>query len=221
MATDEDRSTRSTSLPDDGFYSTSRGAHHFGDNSQTSDNSAYPPWADPPSHLDDGERAPLRWNGGADLGLLVLRLALGGAFIVHGLQKVFGLFGGSGIDGFATFLQELGFREARPLAWVAGVAELGGGTLLVLGLFTPLAAAGILGVMVNAIVVKWGGGFLGARGVELEVAFAAMAFAVLFTGPGRASLDNGRSWFRHPLPSGFILLVVAAAATAVTLFVFR
>ena len=245
MATHDDRSRTSGGYSDDGFYATSGvggGVHHFDDGTRAVGGDAFgkdtkafdtttgfTPIADlddkPASHYDalddEDERKPFGWTAGADIGLLVLRLALGGAFVVHGLQKVFGLFGGPGIDGFAQYLQSAGFREARILAWVTGVTELGGGALLVLGLFTPLAAAGVLGVMANVIALKYRGGFLAPDGVELEVGYAAMAFGVLFAGPGRAALDYNRSWFRHPLLSGFICLVLAAGATAATLYVFR
>ena len=232
MATHDDRSASSGGYPDDGFYpasGSSGGVHHFDDGTQSFDastksydNTGYTPLDPVSSHYeDDDDRRVFGWNGGTDLGLFVLRVGLGAAFIVHGLQKVFGLFGGPGIDGFAKFLESSGFREARILSWVTGITELGGGILLVFGLFTPLAAAGILGVMANAIVVKWGGGFFGAPGVEQESSFAVMAFALLFTGPGRAALDYGRSWFRRPLFSGFIFLIISGAAVATTLYVFR
>ncbi|WP_158843281.1 DoxX family protein [Saccharothrix deserti] len=243
MATHDDRSRASSGYSDDGFYSTSGvggGVHHFDDGTQTIksdtydkdtssfDSTGYTPITDldekPVSHYDsfeDEERKRFGWTGSADLGLLALRLVLGGAFVLHGLQKVFGLFGGPDIDGFAQNLQSSGFREARILAWVTGVTELGGGALLVLGLFTPLAAAGVLGVMANVIALKYRGGFFLPDGVELEVAYAAMAFGVLFAGPGRAAIDYNRSWFRHPLLAGFICLVIAAGATAATLYVFR
>ncbi|NUS62642.1 MAG: DoxX family protein, partial [Saccharothrix sp.] len=198
----------------------------FGKDTKGFDATGYTPIADldKPAHydaFDEDERKPFGWTASADIGLLVLRLALGGAFVVHGLQKVFGLFGGPGIDGFARYLQTAGFREARILAWVTGVTELGGGALLVLGLFTPLAAAGVLGVMANVIALKYRGGFFAPDGVELEAVYAAMAFATLFAGPGRAALDYNRSWFRHPLLSGFLCLVLSAGATAATLYVFR
>jgi putative oxidoreductase len=241
VATHDDRSSTSGGYSDDGLYSTSGvggGVHHFDDGTREIggdafgkdtkgfDATGYTPIADldKPAHYDaydEDERKPFGWTAGPDIGLLVLRLALGGAFGVHGLQKVFGLFGGPGIDGFTQYLQSAGFREARILAWVTAVTELGGGALLVLGLFTPLAAAGVLGVMANVIALKYRGGFFAPNGVELEAAYAAMAFATLFAGPGRAALDYNRSWFRHPLLSGFLCLVLAAGATAATLYVFR
>ncbi len=229
------------------------GAHHFDDGTQaftkdtraldtsafnkdtnTFDTTGYTPvdtFGQTATHYDDeDERRPFGWTGSADLGLLVLRVALGAVFIGHGLQKVFGLFGGPGIDGFARQLADFGYREERILAWVTGITELAGGTLLVLGLFTPLAAAGILGVMANAIALKYGASiippdgfhrFLNPDGVEQEVAYAAMALALTFTGPGRAALDLNRSWFRHPLLTGFICFFLAAGATVATLLVFR
>jgi putative oxidoreductase len=236
VATSDDRSTRSSGYSDDGFYPATEaagGVHHFDDGTQSFnpetksfDNTGYTPVdavsTGPASHFEDeDERKPFGWTAGPDLGLLVLRLALGGVFVVHGLQKVLGLFGGPGIDGFTAFLQQSGFREPRILAWVTGGTELAGGALLVLGLFTPLAAAGILAVMANAIVVKWGGGFFGAPGIELESAFAVMAFTLLFAGPGRVAIDKGRSWFRRPLLSGFIFLFIAAASSAAILYFLR
>ncbi|TWP44266.1 DoxX family protein [Lentzea tibetensis] len=233
MATHDDRSTKTSAFSDDGIYAGSGGGvHHFDDGTQNFDpetkhfdNSGYTPLT--PSTVDplddpfEDERTKFRWTASADIGLLALRAVLGGVFVLHGLQKVFGMFGGPGIDGFAQFLQKSGFREPRILAWVTGVTELTGGGLLVLGLFTPLAAAGVLAVMANVIALKYKGGFFGANGVELELALAAMAFAALFAGPGRAAIDYNRSWFRHPLVSGFLCLVLAAGASAVTLLVFR
>lgn len=83
-----------------------------------------------------------RGNVSVDIGLLVLRLVLGATFVGHGLQKVFGLFGGAGIDGFAQGLERFGFRTTTVLSWVTGLTELLGGALVLLGAATPLAAAG-------------------------------------------------------------------------------
>lgn len=169
----------------------------------------------------EDERKKFGWTAGPDIGLLGLRAVLGGIFVLHGLQKVFGLFGGPGINGFAQSLEKMGYRESVVLAWVTGITELVGGGLLVLGLFTPLAAAGLLAVMANVIALQYKGGFFGPNGVELELALAGMAFAALFAGPGRAALDYNRSWFRHPLVAGFIALVIGIGGAAVTYFVFR
>lgn len=181
-------------------------------------------WEESDDYYDEFEPDPksLRWNAGTDLGLLILRLALGGVFVAHGAQKLFGVLGGPGPDGFAQMLQGMGFRESATLSLVTGVTELGGGALLVLGLFTPLAAAGLVGVMVNAVALQFGAGFFASSGgVEYEVVLGCLGLGLLFTGPGRVALDNGRSWFRHPLAGGLVGLVVAAGASAAVFFLFH
>lgn len=153
------------------------------------------------------------WNSGADLGLLVLRLVLGATFMAHGAQKLFGLFGGPGIGGFADALAGYGFRAPGVLSVVTGVTELAGGALVVVGSFTPLAAAGLLGIMVNSILLKWGNGFFASSGgFELDLALAGMAAALTLGGPGRAALDRNRAWFRHPVVSGSTCLLIGLAA---------
>src|SRR5512138_2995266 len=82
--------------------------------------------------------------------LLVLRVVVGVLFAGHGAQKLFGAFGGHGIDGTAGFFEALGMRPGRRNAIAAG-AELGSGVLLALGLLTPLAAVLLISVMVVAI----------------------------------------------------------------------
>ncbi|GAA4619578.1 DoxX family protein [Saccharopolyspora hordei] len=167
-------------------------------------------------------RKPFGWSGSTDLGLLVLRLALGGIFLAHGAQKLFGVLGGPGPEGFAQALSEMGFQQSATLALVTGATELGAGALLVLGLFTPLAAAGVVGVMANAIVLKLGAGFFAATGgFEFEATLGVLALGLMFTGPGRVALDNGRVWFRRPLAFGFVGLVIAAAAATVVLLLFH
>ncbi len=162
------------------------------------------------------------WNSGADLGLLVLRLVLGGTFIAHGCQKLFGLFGGPGIGGFAAALAGYGFRAPGVLSVVTGVTELLGGALVVLGLLTPLAAAGLLGIMVNTIILKWSDGFFaGSGGFELDLALAGMATALILSGPGRAALDRNRAWFRHPVVSGWSCLLVGLGVGLVCYLLLR
>ncbi|MFS8103214.1 DoxX family protein [Lentzea alba] len=245
MATHDKGSTTSSAFSDDSFYSSSGGGvHHFDDGTtrvgtdvgspydsttKAFDTTGYTPLDK--STVDSGiaddddpfadDRKKFGWTAGPDIGLLVLRAVLGGIFVLHGLQKVFGLFGGPGINGFAQQLEKMGYRESVVLAWVTGITELAGGGLLVLGLFTPLAAAGLLAVMANVIALQYKGGFFGPNGVELELALAGMAFAALFAGPGRAALDYNRSWFRHPLAAGFIALLIGVGGAAVTFFVFR
>ncbi|CAM3653131.1 DoxX family protein [Kibdelosporangium persicum] len=174
-----------------------------------------------PGAEEERRKPGYAWHGGLDFGLLVLRLVLGGTFVAHGLQKLFSLFNGPGIDGFAQFLGTQGFSQTTLLAWVTGVSELVGGVLLVLGLFTPVGAAAVLGVMANVIFLKWSGGFFSPRGFEWELALGAAAFTLLFTGPGRISLDRPTPWGRRPVPLGLFMLIVAAGLSVVTLVVFR
>src|SRR5437899_366099 len=86
------------------------------------------------------------------IGLLIVRLIVGGLFFAHGAQKLFGWFGGYGLQGTGGFLESLGYPRGRVMAGITGLTEAGAGALLVLGLATPLAGAMILGVMLNAVV---------------------------------------------------------------------
>jgi putative oxidoreductase len=165
-------------------------------------------------------RHQLRWHAGADLGLLVVRVALGVIFLGHGAQQMFGSFGGPGLDGFGTFLAGNGFQQPAMLAGLTAVVELVGGVLVVIGLLTPLAAAGLLAVMIDAISLKLGGGMFGTRGgggYELEFALAAMAAALTLTGAGRIALDRLLPFVRRPLASGVPCLVLGVGASVAVL----
>jgi len=123
------------------------------------------------------------------IGLLVLRLVVGGLFFAHGAQKLFGWFGGYGIQGTGGFLESLGYPRGRVMAGVTGLTEAGAGLLLAAGFATPLAGAMILGVMLNAIVsAKLQQGLFG--GYELDVLYATIAAAVVFVGAGVYSVDH-------------------------------
>jgi putative oxidoreductase len=131
-------------------------------------------------------------------GLLILRLVFGMTMAAHGAQKLFGWFGGGGIAGTAPFMEQLGFRPGRPQAALAGLVEAGGGLLLAAGLFSPLAAAMIISVMLVATVTVSlaKGFFMQNGGCEYNLAIAAAALALAFTGPGALSLDAalGIAW---------------------------
>lgn len=166
-------------------------------------------------------RRPLAWTAGADLGLLLLRLALGTIFLLHGAQKLFGAFGGPDTQAFARTLDQMGFREPATLALITGGTELAAGALLVLGLFTPLAAAGVVGVMANAVFVNLGDGPFLPDGFEYEAVLGALGLGLMFTGPGRLALDKGRVWFRRPLLFGFLALLIAGGAAATVLVLYH
>ncbi len=78
-------------------------------------------------------------NNVRNLGLLTLRAGVGGVLLAHGVQKLFGWLGGAGLTGTADAFEQMGFRPGLPSAVAAGLGEAGGGTLIVLGLFTPAA----------------------------------------------------------------------------------
>jgi putative oxidoreductase len=185
--------------------------------------------AEPPvaaSRRDKSDRRPVAWNGGADVGLLILRFAVGGLFFAHGAQKVFGLWGGQGIARTTENLAAHGFAGlASSLAWALGVVELVAGAFVVLGLLTPLAAAGLLAVKLVAVAVKWGTvplyAALSPDALEVDVLLGAGAATLLFTGAGRIALDNGRTWQRRPLPYAWLCLIISLAVAAVVYFVLR
>lgn len=127
-----------------------------------------------------------------DIGLLVLRGALGLTLAAHGAQKLFGWFGGPGLTGMGQWLESVGIAPGRRYAALAGVGEAGGGLLLALGLLTPAAAAAVLAVMLVAVAtVHWKAGFFaGKGGYEYNLVLALGALSVAFTGPGALSLDG-------------------------------
>ncbi|WP_037064485.1 DoxX family protein [Pseudonocardia acaciae] len=128
-----------------------------------------------------------------DAGLLLLRVVPFGILTVHGAQKLFGVFGGKGLEGTAAGFSRMGYEPALFFAVLGGGAEFAGGLLLLLGLFTPLAAAMALGVMINAAAAVVGKG-LDAAGHPIVLGVLAAVLAI--TGPGRYALDQGRPWNR-------------------------
>src|SRR5437588_871957 len=148
------------------------------------------------------------------VGLLILRIVVGALFIGHGTQKLFGWFGGHGIDGTGGFFESLRYRNGPAMATLAGLAEAGGGSLVLLGLVTWLGAAAIFGVMLNAMVsVHVKNGIWNSNGgVELPLAFSAAAICLAFTGPGRYSFDQAIGWHMAGWAWGTLAVVLGAVA---------
>lgn len=127
-----------------------------------------------------------------NLALFALRVVVGLTLASHGAQKLFGWFGGQGIEGTAAGYDGIGLRPGRFNAWLAGLAELFGGLLIALGLLTPLGAAALIGVMTTAVwTVHLRNGFFNSRnGFEFNLVLATAAFALAAIGAGSWSLDN-------------------------------
>jgi putative oxidoreductase len=148
-----------------------------------------------------------------NLALFVLHVTIGGLIAAHGAQKLFGSFGGGGIDATADMFDRIGLRPGQVHARLAGTAEFCGGVLLVLGLLTPFAAAAMIGVMVTAIVaVHLPNGFFNTnKGYEFNLTLIVAAFVLAGVGPGSVSLDNalgldlaGTGWALAALAAGVI-----------------
>jgi putative oxidoreductase len=145
-----------------------------------------------------------------DFALLILRIVVGLLFIGHGTQKLFGWFNGPGIERFGGVMHQLGYRPGAGYATLGGLAEAGGGSLLLLGLVTPLGSFAIIAMMVNAIAaVHWSKGLWNSEGgFEFPLTLAAVAAALAFAGPGSWSLDAAIGW----APFGNFVGVAATAA---------
>src|SRR3954469_23874981 len=147
-----------------------------------------------------------------DVGLLLLRVALGAVLMGHGTQKLFGWFGGHGIEGTSQFFGSLGHRPPKQMAIVAGLSEAGGGLLLVLGFLDPLGSAIVVGVMIVAASTHWPAFWVTDNGAELPIFYAVTAAALGLTGPGRVSIDNAIGWgYGYPLRLGPIAIGVPGA----------
>ncbi|MEU6810498.1 DoxX family membrane protein [Streptomyces sp. NPDC046831] len=155
----------------------------------------------------------------ADCGLLLLRLTFGLLMAAHGAQKVFGLFGGEGLAATGKGFAALGYHPGKLFAAVGGLSELLGGLGLALGLLTPLAAAALIGVMINAMATVTGAHGLWATegGVEYSVCIAVVALAVAAIGPGRLAVDRLFRWGTGGWKEAAFALGLGGIAAAVTL----
>lgn len=123
-----------------------------------------------------------------DLALLLVRIVVGSTFVMHGLQKVFGLFGGSGLIGFTGWLATIGVPVW--LSTLAAYTELLGGISVLLGIFSKLGAAGLICVMIGAIYLVHGSkGYFGQdNGFEYPLNLLLLCLAIIIGGAGRFSL---------------------------------
>ena len=152
------------------------------------------------------------------LGLLILRLGIGLIIAAHGAQKLFGWWGGPGMEKWAQSVQRLRIRPARAWAWVAALSEFGGGLLVALGLLSPLGSLAIVGAMLVAIAtVHLAKGFWVSKGgFEFNLTLIVGAAALAITGPYAYSLDAALG-IRLPEPvtliAGTIAVIVGVGVT--------
>jgi putative oxidoreductase len=183
---------------------------------------AQPPAAQPAELPADSDKARVRAGdrrGTQHLGLLVLRIGLGVVLAAHGLQKLFGWWGGEGMGGFKNSLSDVGYQHADILAYVSAGGEIVAGVLLVLGLFTPVAAAGALAFLINGLLATMSARphshsltYFLPNGHEYQITLIVLAVAVILCGPGRYGLDAGRGWSHRPFIGSFVALLAGIAA---------
>ena len=182
---------------------------------------AAPISATEPAEVDkrDEDAPAVGRRGTQHLGLLILRVGLGVVLAAHGLQKLFGWWGGQGLTGFKNSLSDVGYQHADILAYVSAGGEIVSGALLVLGLFTPVAAAGALAFLINGLLVTISAKphshnltYFLPDGHEYQITLIVIAVAVILAGPGRYGLDGGRGWAYRPFIGSFVALVCGIAA---------
>jgi putative oxidoreductase len=145
------------------------------------------------------------------IGTVAIRGVVGPLFIGHGTQKLFGWFGGHGLEGTGGFFESIGMRPGRRHATAAGVAEALGGALITIGALTPLASTMVIGTMATAIrkVHAPNGPWVTDNGYEYTAVVIAAMVALTDLGPGRPSLDarlcpdwKGPTWAVAALGAG-------------------
>jgi putative oxidoreductase len=149
-----------------------------------------------------------------DLGVLLVRLTTGGLLAGHGAQKLFGSFGGYGLEGTAGWLDSMGFKPGKQWAMAAGASEFGGGMLTALGLLHPIGPLSSIGAMAVATRTAHRGKpiWVTEGGAELPVTNISVAVALSLVGAGRYSLDH---MMGIRIPNGVALATGAAVALGV------
>jgi putative oxidoreductase len=174
-----------------------------------------------PAEIDASEeyerQTAIGRRGTQNLGLLVLRVGLGVVLGAHGLQKLFGWWGGQGLSSFKNSLSDAGYQHADILSYVSAGGEIAAAVLLVLGLFTPVAAAGALAFLINELLVSISArphtfSYFLPQGHEYQITLIVLAVAIVLSGPGRYGLDANRGWAHRPFIGSFVALLAGIAA---------
>src|SRR3954468_14970383 len=153
------------------------------------------------------------------LGRLIFRITVGALFAGHGTQKLFGWFGGPGVDGASKMMEKLELHPPRRNAMAAGAVEATGGALLALGALTPAAGALITSTMVTAIRKVHGvnGPWIQQQGYEYNLVLIAAMAALVEAGPGSPSVD--RALGIEAKGTGWALVSIAAGAAGSALVI--
>ena len=132
----------------------------------------------------------------AGWGTLALRIPVGIIFAAHGAQKLFGWFGGYGLEGTGQWMASIGLAPGYLMALLAGSTEFFGGLALIAGLLVLPASAALAFAMVVAILSAHldKGLFVANNGYEFALALLAVTVSLVFTGAGRASLSGSSTW---------------------------
>jgi putative oxidoreductase len=144
---------------------------------------------------------------------LPARVVLGGYLAAHGAQKLFGAFGGHGLEATAAGFEAIGLTPGKEMALLAGASELGGGLLTATGIADPLGPITIAGAMTVASAVHRKGGPLASNG-GYEMALTNLALASVLAGLAGGGTRRG---LRLPKPVLAIASIGAATLTAVSL----
>jgi putative oxidoreductase len=148
----------------------------------------------------------------------ILRITIGVLFVGHGTQKLFGWFGGKGLDATAESFESMGLHPGRENALAAGATEALGGSLLALGAFTPVALGALVGVMITAVrTVHWKNGvWVTEGGYEYNLVLIAALLALAEGGPGPLSLDGALGHGSGSLLEAAGMLALGAAGSYAT-----
>lgn len=135
-------------------------------------------------------RALFNTTGG--FAALILRIPVGIILAAHGAQKLFGWFGGYGLEGTGQWMASIGLEPGYLMALLAGSAEFFGGLALILGLLTrPAAALSAFTMLIAIFSVHLGNGlFMSNNGYEFALSLLAITVALTLQGAGRLSIDN-------------------------------
>ena len=151
-----------------------------------------------------------------DTALLIARLFFGLGLAAHGAQKLFGWFGGGGVNKTGEFFVKLGWNQGRFFAAGAGLGELGGGILVALGFLGPFGPAlMILVMLVAALTVHIHNGFFVTKnGWEMPMLYAMGGFLLAFTGFGQYSFDRflGLDWYSSSQLSWMAIAIAVIVA---------